>query len=226
MRRRSALITLLCCGAACGRSAPSLVGAAMPVEVAPRLVPESEPTRLVMRNVDFHVGDDVVMHVRYLRGVMRGDHGVVDFDDSKSFVTWVDSAEVALGADDLANLLNNHVFAYPGAPIRRLHITLRDSTLEQSGILHKGVDIPFRIRSTVTVTPEGLLRLHPISTKILCVNGDKLMGALHLTMEKMVDVSRAVGVSIEKNDFIIDPIRALPPPSIRGRVLSARVANG
>jgi len=210
---------------ACGRSVPNVPTAATP-ELPPHSIPDSEPTRIEMRNVDFHVGGDVVMHVRRLAGVMRGRDGVVDFDNSRSFVTYVSSAEVALSAADLTNLMNGHVFAYPGAPLSRIKVELRDGELWQSGILHKGVDIPFKIRSQVSVTPEGLLRLHPLSTKIFCVNGTKLMAALNLSMEKMVDVSRAVGVRIEKNDFLIDPIRILPPPIIRGRVLSARVEGG
>ena len=53
--------------------------------------------------------------------VLRGNNGVVDFDNSKSFVTYVSSAEVALTAGDLTNLMNNHVFAYPGAPLRHIN---------------------------------------------------------------------------------------------------------
>jgi len=209
----------------CGRSVPN-VPVATPPEVQLRTIPDSEPTHVEMRNVDFHVGGDIVLHVRRLAGVMRGRDGVVNFDDSRSFTTYVSSAEAALSAGDLTNLMNNHVFAYPGAPLTRIKVELRDGELWQSGILHKGVPIPFKIRSVVSVTPEGLLRLHPVSTKIFCVNGTKLMAALHLSMEKMVDLSRAVGVTIEENDFLIDPIRVLPPPKIRGRVLSARVENG
>jgi hypothetical protein len=204
---------------------PSVPAAAAP-ELPPRSIPDSEPTRIEMRNVDFHVGGDIVLHVRRLEGVMRGRNGVVDFDNSRSFITYVSAAEVALTAEDLTHLMNNHVFAYAGAPLTNIKVELRDGELWQSGILHKGVPIPFKIRSVVSVTPEGLLRLHPTSTKIFCVNGTKLMAALNLSMEKMVDVSRAVGVRIEKNDFLIDPIRVLPPPTIRGRVLSARVEGG
>src|SRR5204862_4152822 len=210
---------------ACGRSVPN-IPAATPPEVQLRSIPDSEPTQVEMRNVDFHVGGDVVLHVRRLVAVMRGRDGVVNFDDSRSFTTFVSSAEAALTAGDLTNLMNHHVFAYPGAPLSHIKVELRDGELWQSGILHKGVAIPFKIRSVVSVTPEGLLRLHPVSTKIFCVNGTKLIAALHLSMEKIVDLSRAVGVTIEEYDFLIDPIRVLPPPKIRGRVIAARVENG
>jgi hypothetical protein len=198
---------------------------------APSSAPIAEPamdsaaTIIEMRNVNFHLGGDVIMHVRHLEGLMRGRDGVVDFDDSRSFTTWVSSADVGLGADDLTNLMNNHVFAYRGAPLRNIHVELKDGKLLQSGILHKGVDIPFKIVSEVSLTSDGRIRLHPVDTDIFCVDGDRLMKALGLTMQKMVDVSKAVGVTIEKNDFILDPMRVLPPPVIKGRLLSVRVMN-
>ena len=67
--------------------------------------------------------------------------------------------------------------------------------LEQTGILHKGVDIPFKIVSDVSLTSDGRIRLHPVDTKIFCVDGDRLMKALGLTMQKMVDVSKASTLS-------------------------------
>jgi hypothetical protein len=186
---------------------------------------DSAPTSVEMRNVNFHLDGDVVMRIRHLQGVMRGRDGVVDFDDSRSFTTWVGSAEVGLGADDLTNLMNNHVFAYRGAPLRNIRVELKNWKLVQYGILHKGVDIPFKIVSDVSLTSDGRIRLHPVDTDIFCVDGDRLMKALGLTMQKMVDLSKAVGVTIEKNDFILDPIRVLPPPIIKGRLLSVRVVN-
>jgi len=194
---------------------------------APPAVPamDSAPTFVEMHNVNFHLGGDVVMRIRHLQGVMRGRDGIVDFDDSRSFTTWVGSAEAALGADDLTNLMNNHVFAYRGAPLRNIRVELKDGKLVQSGILHKGVDIPFKIVSDVSLTDDGRIRLHPVDTDIFCVDGDRLMKALGLTMQKMVDLSKAVGVTIEKNDFILDPVRVLPPPIIKGRLLSVRIVN-
>ena len=75
------------------------------------------PTDVTMRNVDFHVGKDVVLHIRRLRGQMHGRNGVVDFDDISSYEVAVASAEVGLAGDDLSNLLNHHVFAYRDAPL-------------------------------------------------------------------------------------------------------------
>jgi hypothetical protein len=184
---------------------------------------DSTPTSVEMRNVNFHVGGDVVMQVRRLNGLMVGRAGVVDFDDPTSFTTWVSTADVALDGENLARLMNKYVFAYRGAPLRNLKISFADGQLRQSGILHKGVDIPFKIKAQVSATPDGRIRIHPVDTDIFGVDGDKLMKALGLTLHKMVDVSKAVGITVEKNDFLIDPMLILPPPVIRGKLLSAQV---
>src|SRR5437870_1403740 len=99
---------------------PRTAALATPPSSAPVAVPamDSAPTFLEMRNVNFHVGGDVILHVRHLQGLMRGRDGIVDFDDGKSFTTWVSSAEAGLTGDDLTNLMNDHVFAYRGAPLR------------------------------------------------------------------------------------------------------------
>jgi hypothetical protein len=219
------LLTVLSLGVSCGRgkSTPAAMTQVQPVPVTPSM--DSGPTLVEMRNVNFHVGGDVVLRIRRLNGVMRGRGGVVDFDDSRSFVTWVNNAEVALDAESLTNLFNHHVFAYPGAPLRNIRVEIRDGQVIQSGTLHKGVNIPFKIKATASVTPDGRIRLHPVDTDIFCVDGDKLMQALHLTMAKMVDLSKAVGISVEKNDFLIDPFAILPPPKIRGRLRAIRVVG-
>ena len=81
--------------------------------------PDPVPTDVTMRNVDFHVADGVVLHIRRLRGLMRGQNGIVDFDDVSSYTVEVSTAEVGLAGDDLTNLLNRYVFAYPGAPLSK-----------------------------------------------------------------------------------------------------------
>lgn len=217
------LSLLLSCGRS-GTNTPIAATQVQPVAMPPSM--DSAPTFVKMRNVDFHLGGDVVLRVGHLDGLMRGSSSVVDFDDSRSFVTWVSGAEASLDGEALANLFNNHVFAYPGAPLRHIRVEIRDGHVIQSGTLHKGVDIPFKITATVSLTPEGLIRLHPVDTDIFCVDGDKLMQALHLTMQKMVDVSKAVGITVETNDFIIDPMKVLPPPTIRGRLRSVRIVGG
>ena len=181
------------------------------------------PTAITMRNVDFHVGDDVVLHIRRLRGQMRGRNGVVDFDDISSYDVEVSSGEVGLTGDDLGNLLNRHVFAYAGAPLSGIRVRVTRDGLRQTGTLHKGVDIPFDMTSAVSVTPDGRIQLHALRVRILGVNGLVLMKALGLSLERMIDLSKAHGVSAKGNDLYLDATELLPPPRIQGRITAVRL---
>ena len=185
------------------------------------------PTHVTMRNVDFHVGDGVLLRIAMLDGHMLSEkHGVVDFDDKRSYVLSLDTGVVALTPTDLTNLMNRYVFAYPGAPLSNLSVSVRGDQLGLKGTLHKGVEIPFDITSTVTLTPDEKLRIHPTRMKIFSVNGLTLMRALGLNLKKMVDLSKAKGVSAEGNDLLMDPLIILPPPTIRGRPTQVRIERG
>ena len=180
-----------------------------------------------MRNVDFHLADGLLLRIAALDGEMRSlKRGVVDFDDKYSYVLSIDSGEVALTTDDVSHLLNRYVFAYPGAPLKHLNVSQRGDQLGLSGTLHKGVDIPFDLTSTIAMMPDNRMRLHPTRIKIFGVDGKKLMAALGLSLQKMVDLSKAKGVAANGNDLILDPLLVLPPPTIRGKIVGVHVDRG
>lgn len=184
----------------------------------------TEPTTITISNVDFHTGDGVVLRIRRLTGEMRAlKNGIVDFDDITSYVIDVRGAEVAMTGADLTNLMNNHVFAYRGSPLSHLRIEIANNALRQTGTLHKGVDIPFDMTANVGMTPDGRIVLHATRVRILGVNGLALMKALGLSLEKMMDLSKAHGVTVKGNDLYLDALALLPPPSVRGRLAAVRL---
>ena len=181
-------------------------------------------TQVSMRNVNFYVTPDVALRIRHLRGEMRALRGdAVVFDDKTSFVIRLAYAEIGLTAADLSSLMNSVVFAYPGAPLRRMRVKTSGARIIQTGILHKVVDMPFEITSDVSVTPQGLIRLRPVKTRILGIDGAGLMRAFGLSLEKILDLKKAKGVTVKGNDLFLDPTSLLPPPAIEGRVTSIRV---
>ena len=181
-------------------------------------------TQVSMRNVNFYVTPNASLKIRHLRGAMRPLNGnAVVFDDRKSFVIHMDYAEIGLAGPDLSNLLNTVVFAYRGAPLRRLRVHMAGNQLVQTGVLHKVIDMPFEITSEPSVTTEGLIRLHPVRTRILGVDGNGLMRAFGLSLEKILDLKKAKGVSVKANDLFLDPTALLPPPAIEGRLASIRI---
>lgn len=177
-----------------------------------------------MRHVDFYVDTAVVLHIRHLDGRMRSkEGGPILFDDKNSFIITIDTAEVGLNGDDLTGLLNKFVFGYKGSPLSHLHMHTEGDHVVLKGRMHKAITISFEITSTIDVTPDGLLRIHPTKTKILGVDGEKLMKFLGLTLEKILDLSGATGATVHGNDIFLDVAKTLPPPSIEGRIVSVRV---
>ena len=181
-------------------------------------------TQVLMRNVDFYVDPSIVLRIRYLRGTMRSKTGgAIIFDDKHSFIIHINSAEVGLNASDLSALMNKYIFAYNGAPIKRVSVSIGNGQMRMTGQLHKGVTIPFDIIAQVSATPDGLMRIHPTQTKIFRLNGKALMSVFHLTLQKLIDVSKATGVTVSGDDILIDPMKVIPPPTIEGHVTQVRV---
>ena len=181
-------------------------------------------TRVAMRDVNFYIIPSAALRIRTLRGSMRAlNGGPVPFDDKNGFVIHLDYAEIGLNGTDITELMNRHIFAYPGSPLKRLKVHTSGTRVVQSGIMHKILDIPFEITADVSVTPEGLIRLHPIRTRILGVNGTDLMRAFNLNLQKILDLSKAKGVTVKGNDLFLDPVKILPPPAIEGHATAIRI---
>jgi hypothetical protein len=177
-----------------------------------------------MRNVDLHIDARSAMRVRSLRGQVITEPGTIAWlDKPTSFHVRASSGLVALDGDAITALLNEIAFNYPGAPIRNLRVKIEDGSVVQSGTLHKGVDIPFQMWAVPVLQPDGRLKLHPDRMKILGVNGLTLMHALGLHLDKMMDLSKAHGVSVKGDDLYLDPLEIIPPPKVDGKLSTVRI---
>jgi len=182
------------------------------------------PTAVQMQNVDFYVDKDIPLRIHRLSGNIRSrDGGAVMFDDKKSFIISVASAEVGLTGKDLSLLLNKYVFNYKGSPLSNLRISISGSEIVQKGTLHKVAALPFEIHAQLSVTPDGRIKMHPTRTEILGLHVDKLMHGLGLPLEKVIDLSKAKGATVKGNDIYLNPAAIIPPPEIEGRVTGVRV---
>jgi hypothetical protein len=180
---------------------------------------------IAMREVNLHIDEEHVMHVRDLRGQVNAVHaGTVPLlDDPSSFRIRVTRGTVDLPGPDLAALLNNYVFAYKGSPLRNIGAQVEGSTVVISGIMHKGVDLPFELTSDLSLEPDGRIRAHALKMKILGVNGEALLHALGMHLQNVLDVSGSRGAAVSGDDLLLDPIRMIPPPTIEGKLSSVRV---
>jgi hypothetical protein len=188
---------------------------------------ERRSPRIEMKNVDLLVMPDVVLEVRLLFGELEGvgPDGVPVFDDPRSFRIVIDRAETAISARSLAALLNGYTFAYPGSPLGKLEVKLEKGRIVQSGVLRKKVDIPFELAGELALTAQGLLRIHPKSVRIAGVPVKKLLDLFDVELANLINARRDRGVQIDGDDLLLDPDRLMPLPSVRGRVVSARLAG-
>ena len=205
------LLTGCCCSrlpaVGPGHRLPAPADLALPVPEPVAASPDTL-THIQMRNVLFHLDDDASLHVVRLNGYMHdltGQHVVV-LDDKRRVRLDIRSARITLTPRDLTFILNRYIFGYRGAPIRNLVVQINGDRFQQSGILHKGIDIPFTMTATLTVAAGGMIRLHPTSMKICSLEGLKLVHALGLNLQKMIDLRGAKGVRVEGDDLLLDPL--------------------
>ncbi len=180
-----------------------------------------------IRNVNLLVSSDIVLGVRSLRGELeRTKPSVpVTFDNSNSFVVHADSAEIHVTANSLTALMNQYVFAYEGAPIKDVTVTFAGNRLIQAGKIHKGIDVPFRITASLSVTADGNVRVHAdkINAGHLPVKG--LLHFLGEDLEKLIHQNPGRGVQVDGDDLIFSPAALTPAPDIHGHVVRVSVAG-
>ncbi len=173
-----------------------------------------------MRNVDLGVSDSVTVRVQSLRGEVLRTEAMrpATLDDPRSFRIRVTAGRVAMTGADLAGVLNSVVFAYPGAPLRDLQVRTDGQQIIQTGVLHKGVDLRFRLRGVLSLMPDGRVRIHPTSVRVLGFNGERVLAMVGLHLDNLLDLRGAHGASVKGDDLFLDPLAILPPPAITGRL--------
>jgi hypothetical protein len=185
------------------------------------------PVQIEMRNVRLHAADGVILNVEHLRGQMvsttPGRPPV--FDDQRSYVLHLSAAELSMDMASLTVLMNDHVFAYEGAPLSDITVTVDEGRLAMKGTLRKGVPLPFSSKATIAPAPGGRLRLHTEKVKALGIPATKLLDLFNLTLEDLVSLEHRRGLGIKDDDIFLTPGQVLPPPEIRGNLSRAQLAG-
>jgi hypothetical protein len=179
-----------------------------------------------MRNVHLHVAADATLDISWLHGTLRptaaGQTPV--FDDPTSFEMAIEDAALSIDAASLTTLVNR-AFSFKGSNLSDLRVSFEGPLLVQQGKLSKGVTVPFTVKASVSVTPDGLLRVHPEKTKTAGVPTAGLMHLFGIELDNLVHANPAGGIRIEGNDLLLDPGRLLPAPATTGHLASAHVRD-
>ena len=219
-------LVLILVAAACGRQAAlAPVPLAAPGSPVALRASDLEGIAASFRRVNLDVDDGIVLEISRLDGALVSARpGVMPtFDDPSSFIVRIDSGEVAMSPLSLSNLLNRHVFASKKAPITNLEMSIESGRLDGKGTLHKGVDLPFFMVTTVSVTSDGRIRLHPISMKVLGIPSSGLMKVLGIDLDGLVTLKETSGIEIDGDDLLLSPDHAFDSPRIAGRLTAVRI---
>jgi len=178
-----------------------------------------------MRNILYHFTDHVAVHIFSLQGklVPAKQNGIPVFDDNRSFILAIRSAEIAISASALANVLNQHVFASPDAPIKNIALSIDGNMLKITGRLHSKGDIPFEAEGTLSLTAQGEILIHTQKIKAAHLPVKGLMDLLGLEVSDLINTQKVRGVRAEKDDLVLSPEQILPPPQIQGRVTGVKL---
>ncbi len=187
--------------------------------------PPNSPVQIVMKNVMNHFNDQVAVHIVQLQGTLTPvkSGGSIVLDDLNSFTVNLTSAEITIACDSLANLLNQNVFSSSSAPIKDITIASKNNQLNITGKLRRKADVPFEAVGTLSLDPDGRIRLHADHLKAAHLPLKGLMDLLGLDLAEMINTKKIPSISAEKDDLLIDPEAVLPPPHIHGKLASIRI---
>ncbi len=178
-----------------------------------------------MRNIAYHFTGGIAVGIPWLRGALvpsrQGEIPV--FDDKHSFELRIDAAEIHMSLVSLGNVLNQQVFAAPDAPLKQLSVQSEAGRLKIKGKLHNRGDVGFEMTGSLSATPDGKMRLHAEKVRALHLPVKGLLDLFGVKIADLVHTSKVRGIRAEGDDLILDLEQMLPPPQIRGRVVSVEV---
>jgi hypothetical protein len=189
---------------------------------------QSGKVRTEMKGIDFRIDPEVVLEIRWLRGslIPTKEGQAPWFDDPGSFVLEIDAGEIAVSPASMGALLNHYVFTGPDAPVKDVEIEIAGNHLRQAATLRKKIPVRATIEGEVSATPEGDIRLHPVSIKAGKVPVKGLLDLFGVELSEVMKTDDRRGVRAEGDDLFLDPEKLLPPPRIKGKVTAVRLEKG
>jgi hypothetical protein len=186
---------------------------------------QTKTVQVEMKNIMYHFTPQIVVHIARLKGALAPtrEDSIPIFDDTHSFKLAIDSAEISITTDAMANLLNHYVFAAKGAPLKDLNLTMQSNNLKVKGKLHSKDDVSFEVETSIDTTREGQIRLHAKKIRAAHLPVKGFMDLFGIELADLINTRKVAGVRTEGDDLILNPEEILPPPHIEGRVTQVRI---
>src|SRR5437016_2302893 len=188
--------------------------------------PTERAVHAEMKNVMYHFTPTISVHIMQLNGRLAPIKEIPIFDDKESFILEIDAATIFMTTDSLAHVLNDKVFATQNAPLKDLAVTTEGEQLKIKGKLAKKGNISFEMIGDVLLNSDGRIRLHARHLKAAHLPVKGIMDLFGVEVTDMINTKKVKGVSVDKDDVLLDPEQILPPPQIRGKLSSIKVSNG
>jgi hypothetical protein len=180
-----------------------------------------------IRNVIYHFTLTIAVHITYIEGELEptGPQSIPVFDDANSFTILIRSAKISVSTDALGNALNQYVLSVPDAPIKEVRITAQSNKLKIKGRLQSKGDVPFETEGSLSVTPDGRIRVHTEKIKAGRLPVKGLMDLLGTNLSKLIDTRKVQGLAVEKDDLLLTPSELFPAPHIQGSLRSISIVE-
>jgi len=205
-------------------SAPAPSVATSSVTNRSSAVPDSALTNVYAHNLLLRKGPGFRVYVPWLRGRMiRVSRDVnPSFDEPESFVLDIERGVIHTNVGDLTSFLND---ALAKSPLKNIALSGDRDQLNLRGTLHDVVPLPIQMVATISVATANRVQLHVTKLSVLKIPVKGLLGDFHLTVSSLFNPGKIPGIEVSGNDLFLDTEKLLPPPHIRGKLTSVRIAN-
>jgi len=185
----------------------------------------SHPVDFAVKNVTYHYSEPVAVHITQLQGELVPTKAgtIVFFDDKNSFNLHLNYAEISISCSALAQVLNENVFSSSDSPIKNLSIESKNNQLIMKGKLPQKANVAFETTGRLSANPDGRIRVHSDHVKAAHLPVKGLMDLLGIDIASLIDTKKIHGVTVEKDDLILDSEQILPAPHIKGKVAAVRI---
>jgi hypothetical protein len=186
---------------------------------------DSHAVEFAVKNMMYHYTEPIAVHIFQLKGFLTPTKpgATVVFDDKNSFILVLASAEISISCNALAQVLNENVFSASDAPVKNLSIESKNNQIIIKGNLPQKANVTFETIGTVSADADGRIRLHSDHIKAAHLPVKGLLDLLGIDLPRLIDVHKIQGITIDKDDIILDPEKILPPPHIQGKVTAVRL---
>jgi hypothetical protein len=145
------------------------------------------------------------------------------FDDPESFLLDVKTGVIRANIGDIGNFLN--LGNVKGSPLRNITLVADGDQIKLNGTLHKLISLPVELIGTVAATGDNRIQLHVTKLSVLKIPLKALLGGLNVSVSDLFQPKGIAGIEVSGNEIVLDTLKLLPPPHIRGQLAKVRVVS-